>query len=412
MSQRSRLVTSLLSVAAIAAIVVLLVIGAPGPAVASSCGASAESTYLTTAFEVALRISAGEHNGATVRRDVHTIESDRALANAVAANDLAKVHSEVLALVYNHQHIVRLRVLRAGHLLDDYGGPLVLAPVTGSLRVGGRVVGTFVMSVQDDLGYRLLVKRLIGAHVVIRYHGQTIMSGVDVGSRALPDRGSVALGGVAYLVASFTTTRFPDGQLRISLLLARPALALAHSGCAQIRGDVLAAIARRAYYEAQTGQSFIGPPLNALAHATTLAAALAAGDDAGAAQIVKTMVAAGDFARLRVVAGSRVVADAGVSIPLLAPLTRPIVDAGGHVVGQAVFAVQNAHGYADLAHALLSAPVLVRSASRQLAGTFAGPATLPPSGPLTYQGVHYEVASFAAVAFPSTAVRIYVLAPG
>ena len=125
------------------------------------------------------------------------------------------------------------------------------------------------------------------------------------------------------------------------------------------------------------------------------------------------MVAAGGFARLRVVAGGRVVADAGVSIPLLAPLTRPLVDAGGHVVGQAVFAVQNAHGYADLVH------VLTRShryscgpGTRQLAGTFAGPATLPASGPISYRGVHYQVASFAGVQFPGGRVRIYVLGTG
>lgn len=417
MTQRARLATSLFSIAAIGAIIVLLIAGATGgggPAAApeSPCGAATDATYFSSAFAVALRISAGERNGTAVRRGVRTIEADRVLANAVAANDLATVRSEVLALVYNHQHIVRLRVLRNGRLLDDYGGPLVLAPVSGSLRVGGVVVGTFVMSIQDDLGYQKLAERLIGAHTVIRYHNQTVMRDIAVAPAPLPARGTVVVGGVPYLVGSFDIGRFPAGTLRVSILVHRPPAALAGSSCAQVGANVLADIAERAYDEAETGQAFVGPPLTALARATTLTAALAAGDDAGAAQIVKTMVAAGGFARLRVIAGGRVIADVGASIPLLAPLTRPLVDAGGHVVGEAVFAVQNAHGYADLTHALERVPVLVRAGTEQLAGTFAGPPTLPASGPISYRGVRYVVASFAGMRFPSGRVRIYVLAPG
>jgi hypothetical protein len=123
------------------------------------------------------------------------------------------------------------------------------------------------------------------------------------------------------------------------------------------------------------------------------------------------MVAAGGFARLRVVAGGRVVADVGVSSPLLAPVTAPLLDAGA-VVGEAVFAVETAQVYAGVAGGLVRAPVLVRAGTHQLAGTRVGPAMLPASGPLTYRGGHYEVASFAAVAFPNEQARIYVLGPG
>ena len=59
-----------------------------------------------------------------------------------------------------------LRVLRGSHVLADVGGPHVLAPVRGSLRVSGSVVGSYVMSLmQDDLGYVKLVSRFIGAPV-------------------------------------------------------------------------------------------------------------------------------------------------------------------------------------------------------------------------------------------------------
>jgi len=53
----------------------------------------------------------------------------------------------------------------------------------------------------------------------------------------------------------------------------------------------------------------------------------------------------------------------------------------------------------------------VRNARRQLAGTFPGPPRLPTSGPVSYRGERYVVASFTATAFPSGGVRIYLLDP-
>lgn len=410
MSQRARVVTSLLAAGSIAVIVVLAVIGAIGKSAAPGCGAATERTYVSAAFAVARHINSGETNGNAVRQALQTIESDQVLANAVAAGDIATVRSEALVLVYNHEHIVRLRVLRAGHLLDDLGGPLVLSPVGGSLRLGGRVVGTFVMSVQDDAGYRKLVERLVGANIVMRYQGRTIMSDLAVAGEPLPANGSVAVRGVRYLVASFSDGRFPVGTLRIWLLFRPPAAELARSACAQVSADALADVARRAYDESRSGPPVL-PALNTLARARALPEALAAGDYVGAAKIVRRMVSAGGFARLRVLVGGRVVANAGASIPLLAPLRRSIVDAAGDVVGTAVFAVQTAQGYTVLAQALTRVSVLVRAGRRQLAGTFAGPQNVPASGPITYHRVHYAVASFTGVAFPSGRARIYVLDP-
>ena len=55
--------------------------------------------------------------------------------------------------------------------------------------------------------------------------------------------------------------------------------------------------------------------------------------------------------------------------------------------------------------------MLVRSGSRQLAGTFRGPPSLPSTGALFYDGVSYRVASFAGELFPSGPLRVYVLNP-
>jgi hypothetical protein len=426
MSQPAPQQTSRFWIAATAAVAVLAAIGlafategsaAARGAVADTasvtaadrpCGAAADSTYLSTALAVAQQISAGESASAEVTHAVQTIEADRVLANAVATGDLAVVRSEVLALVFNHEHIVRLRVLRDGQVLDDLGGQFVLAPVSGPLKLDGQIVGTFVMSVQDDSGYEKLVQRLVGGDTVMTYQGMTVLSSLPVGTAPLPAGGTVTLGGVAYLVASFEVARFPQGELDVSLLIAKPAAAIALQSCAQVSADVLAAVAQRVYGEAITSPWWVGGPLAALAR-TTLAETVAAGNDAAAAQIVQGLVTSDGFAGLEVLAGGREIADAGEPVPLIAPITRPLVDAAGQTVGQAVFAVETAQGYVTLAQAFTGAPVLVRVGSGQLAGSFAGPPALPASGQATYLGVHYAVASFPAVEFPDVAARVYVL---
>jgi hypothetical protein len=153
------------------------------------------------------------------------------------------------------------------------------------------------------------------------------------------------------------------------------------------------------------------PAVTTLALDRALPEELAAHDYTGAAQIVDGIVAGGGFARLRVFAGGRLIAQAGASNQPLEPLVRKIRDAAGAVVGTALFSVQNAAGYAVLAHALTRVPVLVREGRRRLAGTFAGPAKLPREGPLRYRGRRYTVASFTGEAFPSGRVEVYVLEP-
>jgi hypothetical protein len=408
MPDPARTATSLLAGAAIAVIAALLVIGAPAGSAAANCGAASDRTYLSIAAGLARRINVGESTGGEVGRVRQSISSNQALAAAVAADDVGAVDVAVRALVFYHEHIVRLRVLRGAVVIDDLGGPFVLAPVRGTLRLGGRVVGSFVMSIQDDAGYRKLAERLVGAGVVIRYGGRTLMSDIALGDTQLPAHGPVAIAGRHYLVASFTAGRFPSGTLHISLLFPSPPAALARSTCAQIRADVLADVARRAYGEALSGPPVM-PAVSTLSLDQALPQALAARDYPGAAKIVRGMVAGGGFARLWVSAGGRVIAQAGPAIPALAPLAQAIHDAAGAIVGRALFSVQSALGYSGLAHALTGAPILVRAGSRQLAGSFPGPPELPVRGPVSYRGIHYVVASFTATAFPRGAVRIYVL---
>ena len=185
----SRIATILAAGAAVAVIGVLLALGVPhGVAAEKPCGAEADHVWVDANFRVARRIRDEELVGLTVSRAMHTISSDRALARAVAAGDLAGIHRQIGVLLYNHEHVVRIRVLSAtGAVLVDVGGSKVLSPRRGTLRLGGRVVGAFLFSVQDDNGYRLLVKRLVGADTVMRNgRGHTVMSNIAIGHRALP----------------------------------------------------------------------------------------------------------------------------------------------------------------------------------------------------------------------------------
>ena len=125
----------------------------------------------------ALGIYAGEIRSREVSEDRGHVEGSATLGSAMAADDQPAVYEAVHTLVYMpHWHIVRLRVVKAGHVLADVGGPDVIAPVTGTLRWHGRTVGSYVMSVQDDVGYVKLVSRFkIGVPVDLYRDGSLLL---------------------------------------------------------------------------------------------------------------------------------------------------------------------------------------------------------------------------------------------
>jgi hypothetical protein len=112
-------------------------------------------------------------------------------------------------------------VLQGGKLLADIGGPYIIAPVGGSLRYHGRVVGTYLLSVQDDLGFVGLERRLIGIPLILHV-GEVrvpLQGTTRTGSVAIPDRGAVVIRGARFQAYSFDAKAFPTGVVRISLLL-------------------------------------------------------------------------------------------------------------------------------------------------------------------------------------------------
>jgi len=199
-----------------------------------------------TAGSVAERIYAAEVHSSETDADKRQIESYGPLLSAVQSGDHAAIHTAVHTLVYSHTHIVRLRVSRGSELLEDEGGPYILAPISGRLRLHGREVGHFVFSVQDDLGYVKLVTRFIGAPLVLRTDsGNVPVEGLlSPGPASIPDRGPVEYRGAGYQAYSFKADAYPSGRLRVSLLLPLPA-SLATKTCDQIKAAELGLVAQR-----------------------------------------------------------------------------------------------------------------------------------------------------------------------
>jgi hypothetical protein len=216
------------------------------PATGAPVCPSGAEVLANTAGSVAERIYAAEARSSETASDKRQIESNGALLSAMQSGDRAAIHAAVHSLVYSRTHIVRLRVSRGSELLDDEGGPYILAPISGTLRLHGKEVGHFVFSVQDDLGYVKLVARFIGAPLVLRTDsGNVPIEGLlSPGPASIPDHGPVTYRGASYQAYSFKADAYPSGRLRVSLLLPL-ARSLARQSCDEIKSAELGLVAQR-----------------------------------------------------------------------------------------------------------------------------------------------------------------------
>lgn len=218
------------------------------PASKARCGRAAPEVLAQSVGWVAKQIYYGEVSSSETRKDRHQVESNAPLLRAVAGDEQAATQTAVTSIVYSHTHIVRLRVSRGSKLLSDVGGPYVLAPLGGTLRLHGRVVGHYLLSVQDDLGYVKIETHFIGAPLVLRMgaKGVPVEGLLAPGPAAIPEHGPVTYKHVTYQAYSFNANAFPSGPLRISVLVPLPA-GLSQERCAVVENSELADVARRAF---------------------------------------------------------------------------------------------------------------------------------------------------------------------
>jgi hypothetical protein len=210
---------------------------------AAACGAGAQAV-ITAGYETATHaIYQGELASHEVTDDLAHVTSSSRLASAVAHDDAAAAIAATTKIVYTpHWHIVRLRVLsRDGGLLADVGGPDVLAPVTGQITYHGVVVGRFVMSVQDDLGYEKLVTRFTGLPIELYRNGAPLMGRdfppPDVPPRAPPQDTPVKVNGARYVTFTYSVLAFPTGAVKVLLAVPAATAALEQASCAEVNAQ-------------------------------------------------------------------------------------------------------------------------------------------------------------------------------
>jgi hypothetical protein len=194
------------------------------------CGATPQDTLVNTLSRVAALIYAGE-GGPHALTQVHNAQQNSALLQAVAERNPVAARKAVVGLVYDHSHIVRLRVSAGGHLLADVGGPYVLAPVSAPLRLHGKRIGELVLSIQDDEGFLRLARRLVGLDVLMYMnptsaHPELVKNslGPGVGGySSVPASGTYHYrSGHTYRVFTLDARAFPAGTLRIRVLIPIP----------------------------------------------------------------------------------------------------------------------------------------------------------------------------------------------
>jgi len=220
------------------------------PSAASPCGPASAATAASVDGFVAHRIYSGEFGSEEVRADVAHITGSRELLTALASPNLAAVYRAVYTIVYMpHWHIVRLRVSAHGRVLADVGGPDIIAPISGVLRFRGRIIGHFVMSVQDDLGYVKLVSHFTGIPIDLYRGGSFVMGTLKPAPFSVTDGATVAIAGSTYQTHVLDALTFPSGTLRAVLFVPVPSGALTRRSCAEVRvaawGSVLRHIAAR-----------------------------------------------------------------------------------------------------------------------------------------------------------------------
>ena len=121
---------------------------------------------------VARRLLRGEVHGPHVRHVVALVGRDARFARAVAGDDPAALRAQIVRFFRDPRlHVVRIRATRHGRLVNDVGGPDVLAPASGPVILHGRVVGRVTLSIQDDAGYLKLLHRFTGATVALTGSG-------------------------------------------------------------------------------------------------------------------------------------------------------------------------------------------------------------------------------------------------
>jgi hypothetical protein len=376
---------------------------------------SCATTVLETLGGVLERVY---HEGVASERTAvaeHLITASAALREAVEEDNASAARAAARALLASG-HMTNLRVIRAGQVLVDLGGP-ALAGVTGTLTgIGGAPIATYLTSVWADNSFVEEGDGITEGRVALRAGRSTIGGRGSVGAfalppRALPNEGTLTRGHVVYQYTSFPAQAFASGALRIYLL--RPLSSIAPLCGHSSEGTLLNTLTRVAklIYTAESGGA-AQLQIKRVQRNRALLAAVAQ-RDTQATRLAIDQLLNQHIVRMRVSAGGMLLADVGGPF-VLAPV-HAALRLHGHTIGSFVLSVQDDEGYLRLSRRLAGLDVLmyVGSPHLQLVKNSVGPApgTVPESGPYHYRGATFDVFTLHAQAFPSGPLLIRVLVP-
>lgn len=351
---------------------------------------------------VASRVYREAATGGDVEQAAHRVRSSRALAGAIAGGDASAAGAALRGLALNQ--ITGVEVLRGGRVFASAGSAPSLAPVRGAIPGTG---ASFVLSVQSDADFLQVVRQITGAQVALLSRSREIEgTGAARAPAEIPASGATTLAGTPYEVGSLSGERYPSGSLRVALLV--PAHAISCAGSArEAYVEALGRVGERIYAEERAGAQ-VAATQRLLEGSRAFQMAVAARSAAATrTAIVGFFRAHIHVVRVRVTVGGRLLVDVGGPY-VLAPV-HGTLRMGGRTIGEFEWAIQDDAGYEKLAHLFTGAQVLMRTGAIQVMGTFAGPASLPSRGAVSYGGRTYGAFSFAAQRFPSGALRISLL---
>ncbi|MGZ4276631.1 MAG: hypothetical protein ACXVFT_08340 [Solirubrobacteraceae bacterium] len=216
--------------------------------------------------------------------------------------------------------------------------------------------------------------------------------------------------------AAATATTAATTKIKTTTIRTRT-IKRSHAAAARPRSaiDRLASVARQRYSEEITGAA-VHKQLRRVAADPVLLRALRSGNLAALRAEVRLQDATphAHISRLRVVRGSRVLADAGVVFPV-APAQTALHDAHGHVLGTLQLCIQDVIGYVKYLHRNVHVDVVVRGHGAGHVRTSlpaAASMTLPTQGPVMVGGHRYLVRSFTEHGLAGETLRIWILKRG
>ncbi|HUN79563.1 MAG TPA: hypothetical protein VMU32_11615 [Solirubrobacteraceae bacterium] len=357
--------------------------------------------------------------GRIAQQAAYRLRTSAALAQAVAAGDAASVRRVLQSLLLNQ--IVAAQVTREGRILARVSlapGAEGIAPVGGTLQIGGRQVGGFTLSVQGANGYAQTVSGLTATQLILRGRSGVLHSTISPAPKLHPGQREASDGGVAYRVDTFAGETLSRTPLRISLLVPESSIAAicaraaaGPAGLAQVRADTWGLVAERVYDAEHAGSKAAKLRRYAEDSRAFREAVLAGDRKATRRAIVGFFASHLHIVRVRVIREGKLLIDLG-GPHVLAPIQGVIRNGRGRVVARFLMGIQDDLGFTILARAFTGAQTVMRENGTEVQGTLKpGPPSIPVRGPVSYGGHSYAAYSFYGEAFPSGPLRISLLYP-